>query len=138
MLEQPGHEHITVFLITGEEFRCGADELELQYACLQRRARCFAVYDDSRSRPVQNYDPPIYNAIAKALVETCDVIAVTGGRVSQQMVTAVKYCGEAGKKVYVEKNTRSILEKALDMGGIHNVVLYDSLAESIAEADSKR
>lgn len=115
-----------VYLIAAD-FHTEAANIELEYAMKHSRCRCFAVYDETRSKEVQNYDPPVYNALAKALADVCDVVAVAGNRITRQMMGEVKIAAAAGKKIYVTKDCRSLLEKSIKLDGLENIELYYSL-----------
>jgi hypothetical protein len=122
-------EHSTVFLISAESFKIEADRLEMEFAKRGVRARCFGVCDDPNSREMKNYDQGVLDAVAEALAESCDIVAVTGTRITLPMVNAIRLATSHGHKIYAPENTAAILRKALDGLGEKDVLLYDSIED---------
>ena len=66
MADKVTSECVQIFLLTGDCFKIEASRQEMEYTKQGLRARCVSIYDDARSKEVQNYDPPIAISIAKS------------------------------------------------------------------------
>ena len=81
--------HLNVCLLTDEDFCKTAADVELQIARQGLRSNCCALYDDTRSQKVQQYDYTLRTALQQTLLDHCPCVVACGTRLSYEMQQAL-------------------------------------------------
>ena len=123
------HAHYNIFLITADDFRACAAQIEQQYALDGVRVKCISVFDNERSKNIQNYDFDIRMALVSTLAKNCDGIVVAGSRVSAEIVKYIEIAAKSRNKIYATDSMKRLLVADNTKNSVNDIVFEKNLLD---------
>lgn len=107
--------HAKVYVISDSMLRQvinPEEELEYSLAMDAVRAKCFSSADlKGVAEDDKGQDWEMNKALTEAMIQTCDVVAVLGGKVTPDMENEINLASNLGKEICVAEPIRNIVKK---------------------------
>lgn len=110
--------HAKVYVISDESLRCCMDPArELEYTLAHDdgiRAKCFSSAElDGVAVDDKGFDWQMNIALTETMMETCDVVAVLGGKLTPNMQREILLASKIGKLICVAEPIRNIVKSLM-------------------------